>query len=217
MKAMRKLAAAGVILAGTLRAVASQQVTAPAPFSGLLDEHPAIAYATRPTTDRVSRLNAALHAGDARLSFQGEGGYLRSVLEALGLSPSSQLLVMSKTGIQADFTSPANPRALYFDDSLAVGYIPGARVIELAAHDPEQGVVFYTIESDGEPGAAIHAAHRLRELPCVRQYARRAGAAGAQQCARRRRQHPPAAWQSRRRSSNTCSATLGWLVRDRQV
>ena len=152
MKAMRSLAGAGVILSATLlRAVASQQVTAPAPFPGLLDEHPAIAYATRPTTDQVARLNAALDAGRARLSFQAEGGYLRSVLEALGLSPSSQLLVMSKTGIQADFTSPANPRALYFDDSLAVGYIPGARVIELAAHDPEQGVVFYTIDqTDGQ-------------------------------------------------------------------
>jgi hypothetical protein len=147
MKAMRSLAAASVILAVTLlRAGASQQATAPEPFPGLLDEHPAIAYATRPTTDRVARLNAALDAGDARLSFQGEGGYLRSVLDALGLSPGSQLLVMSKTGIQAGFTSPANPRALYFDDSLAVGYIPGARAIELAAHDPEQGVVFYTID-----------------------------------------------------------------------
>ena len=147
MRAMRSLAAAGVLLTATLlRAVASQQAPPSEPFPGLLDEHPAIAYATRPTTDRVARVNAALEAGRASLTLQGPGGYLRSVLDAVGLSSDSQVLVFSKTGIQADVTGPANPRALYFDDSLVVGYIPGARAIELAAHDPDQGVVFYTLD-----------------------------------------------------------------------
>ena len=58
----------------------------------------------------------------------------------------SQLLVFSKTGIQRQQTGPRNPRALYFDESVVVGYIPGAPVIELAAHDPQQGVVFYTLD-----------------------------------------------------------------------
>jgi hypothetical protein len=29
---------------------------------------------------------------------------------------------------------------------VVIGYVPGARFLELAAHDPEQGVVFYTID-----------------------------------------------------------------------
>jgi hypothetical protein len=58
----------------------------------------------------------------------------------------SQLLVFSKTGVQRAFTSPHNPRAIFFDESVVVAYVPGAPVIELAAHDPQQGVVFYTLE-----------------------------------------------------------------------
>jgi hypothetical protein len=73
-------------------------------------------------------------------------GYLVALLEALGVTPESQLLVFSKTGVQSAYTSPHNPRALFFDQSVAVGYVPGALAIELAAHDPQQGVVFYTLD-----------------------------------------------------------------------
>jgi hypothetical protein len=59
---------------------------------------------------------------------------------------ASQLLVFSKTGVQSAFTSPRHPRAIYFDQSVAVGYVPGAPLIEIAAHDPQQGVVFYTLD-----------------------------------------------------------------------
>ena len=58
----------------------------------------------------------------------------------------SQLLVFSKTGVQRAYTSPHNPRALYFDPSVAVAYVPGAPLLEVAAHDPQQGVVFYTLD-----------------------------------------------------------------------
>jgi hypothetical protein len=68
------------------------------------------------------------------------------VLEALDISLDSQLLVFSKTGVQRAYTSPRNPRSLFFNESVAVGYVPGAPVIELAAHDPQQGVVFYTVD-----------------------------------------------------------------------
>ena len=58
------------------------------------------------------------------------------------------MLVFSKTGVQRAYTSPNNPRALYFDESVVVGYVPGAPVIEMAAHDPQQGVVFYTLDQN---------------------------------------------------------------------
>ena len=112
---------------------------------GLLDEHPAIEYATRPPRDRIATLNRALDAGAASLAFEPQTGYLRSVLRALDVPVESQMLVLSRTGVQRLFTSPANPRALYYNDAVAVGYIRGSPFLELVAHDPEQGAVFYTL------------------------------------------------------------------------
>jgi hypothetical protein len=123
----------------------AEQPTPPG-FADVLDEHPVIQYAQRPTRDRVS-LHQAIAQGAVSLAFDDAGGgYLRAVLAQLGISAESQILVFSKTGIQSAATSPQNPRALYFDDSVVVGYIAGARYLEVAAHDPEQGVVFYTID-----------------------------------------------------------------------
>ena len=116
------------------------------PWPGVLDEHPAIQYATRPTRDRVAALNQALAQNQRVLQRDPRTGYLLGVLDALGVPKASQLLVFSKTGVQRTYTSPRNPRALFFDQSVAVGYNPGAPVIELAAHDPQQGVVFYTLD-----------------------------------------------------------------------
>src|SRR2546421_392991 len=84
------------------------------PQPGVLDEHPAIQYRFRPTTDRVTQLNRALAAGRT-LSRDPQNGYLRAVLDALGVPVESQLLVFSKTGVQRAYTSPHTPRALYFD------------------------------------------------------------------------------------------------------
>ncbi len=118
----------------------------PEPWAGVLDEHPDIQYASRPTTDRVAKLNQVLTQNGRSLQRESRTGYLLPVLKALGVPVESQLLVFSKTGVQRAYTSPHNPRALFFDQSVAVGYIPGAPVIELAAHDPQQGVVFYTLD-----------------------------------------------------------------------
>ena len=41
-----------------------------------------------------------------------------------------------------------NPRAVYFTDTVAVGYVRGARIIEVAAQDPSQGVIFYELSQD---------------------------------------------------------------------
>ena len=114
--------------------------------AGVLDEHPSIQYAIRPTTDRVAKLNQALTQGGRSLQRDTRTGYLLPVLEALGVPVESQLLVFSKTGVQRAYTSPHNPRAIFFDESVVVAYVPGAPAIELAAHDPQQGVVFYTLD-----------------------------------------------------------------------
>jgi hypothetical protein len=140
------LASAAVVVACVTGVLTAGQVRDA--WKGVLDEHPVIQYATRPTTDRVAKLGQALAANTRSLQRDPRSGYLRSLLEALDLSPDSQLLVFSKTGVQSAYTSPRNPRALFFDKSVVVGYVPGAPVIEMAAHDPQQGVVFYTVDQN---------------------------------------------------------------------
>ncbi len=84
----------------------------------------------------------------------GQVGYkvkldLPALLERLGIASDSQALVFSKTSFQAGKISPRNPRAIYFNDSVAVGWVRGSASMELAAVDPRQGVMFYTLDGDG--------------------------------------------------------------------
>lgn len=117
-------------------------------YAGTLDQHPAIDYRGGPLSDPVTALKADLTAKTTTLVFEGQQGYLRSVLERLDVPVESQLLLFSKTGIQSAHTSPEHPRALYFNDRVIVGYIPGAPLLEIASHDPRQGVIFHTLKQD---------------------------------------------------------------------
>jgi hypothetical protein len=97
-----------------------------------------------PFTDPVAQLVAS----NPKLAYRpGPLGYLPALLEALRISPDSQALVFSKTSFQSQKISPRNPRAIYFSDSVAVGYVPGGEVMELASFDPKQGIVFYTLDA----------------------------------------------------------------------
>ena len=111
-----------------------------------LVREPAIAYFTTPSTDRVARLNADLESGSVRLAFDPVQGYLPSILQALRMPAASQLLVFTKSSVQASRITPRNPRAIFFDDTVTLGFIPGAEFLEFAAEDPRQGVVFYTLD-----------------------------------------------------------------------
>jgi hypothetical protein len=111
--------------------------------------HPEINYLAGPTTDPVARLNARLASGDVQLRGEPTNGYLRSVLQALDVPVESQILVFSKTSFQASRIGPGNPRAIYFNDQVAVGWVRGGDVLEFASHDPAQGTVFYTLAQPG--------------------------------------------------------------------
>ncbi len=112
-------------------------------FDGAM--HPSIAYASRPRTDAIARLSAALEAGTLRLQFDERSGYLRSLLKALDVDADSQIAVFSKTSLQAPFISPRNPRAIYFNDQVTVAW-PRGGFIEIAAQDRTQGTAFYMLE-----------------------------------------------------------------------
>jgi hypothetical protein len=109
-------------------------------------DHPAIQYSSGTPADAVARLNRRLLSGAARLSFDNPRAHLHSVLAALEISSASQVLVYSETSLQSDRISPAAPRALYFNDAVAVGWVKGSDLLEVAAHDPVLGVNFYTLE-----------------------------------------------------------------------
>ena len=111
-------------------------------------DHPAISYSTAATSDAVSALNARLAAGSATLKYDESSGYLRSVLDALSVPVESQMMVFSQTSLQASQIRMHNPRAVFFNDTVAVGYIRGAKVIEVASQDPVQGVIFYDLAQD---------------------------------------------------------------------
>ena len=127
-------------------------------------EHPAIAYAEREGDNRVRRLGDALERGAVHLAFDAQTGrgYLPSLLEGLGVPAESQVLVFSETSQQAKQIGPSHPRAIYFDDSVAVGWVPGTEHLEIAAQDPEQGVVFYTLAQHGGEKPRV-----AREIGCL--------------------------------------------------
>jgi hypothetical protein len=125
-------------------------------------DHPAIQYATRAPSDRLAALAKRLAAGDAKLTFNADNGYLTAMLGALGIPLESQIAVFSETSVQAELITPKNPRALFFDDSVAVGWVRGADTLELAAHDPQQGVIFYTLDQRRAPAPRLE-----RQLSCL--------------------------------------------------
>jgi len=109
-------------------------------------DHAAIRYSSADTTDSAALLNRRLRAGTAALKFEPAHGYLRSLLDALAVPAESQALVFSQTSFQAPHINYRNPRAVYFTDTVAVGWVRGGEILEIAAQDPVQGVVFYALD-----------------------------------------------------------------------
>lgn len=109
-------------------------------------DHPAIGYLTRGTDDAVARLDQALSEGKAKLAFDPKSGYLPALLAALDVRADSQLLVFARTSLQRPYISPRTPRAIYFNDRVAVAFIKDAPFIEISVQDKAQARVFYTLD-----------------------------------------------------------------------
>jgi hypothetical protein len=118
-------------------------------FPGGINQ-PGIEYEKRPVNDRFAELSRRLQQGKVQLQFEPVTGYLRSLLRALDVPIESQLLVFSKTSKLRPLINPRNPRAIYFNESVSVGWVRGSRTLEIAAQDPRQGVIFYTLNQHPE-------------------------------------------------------------------
>ncbi len=108
-------------------------------------ENGGIRYSQETSSGPIAQLAARLRGGSARLEWDERQGWLSALLKSLAITQHSQLLVFSKTSLQRDFIYPNNPRALYFNDTSYVGFIPGAPLIELSEVDSRLGAVFFTL------------------------------------------------------------------------
>jgi hypothetical protein len=96
----------------------------------------------------VAALIERIERGETRLDYHPVRGYLDSLLAALDINPSSQMLVFSQTSLQSRLIEPRTPRAIYFNDDVYVAFVQNAP-IEIASLDPSFGPVFYLLEQDG--------------------------------------------------------------------
>lgn len=126
-------------------------------------EQPPVSYSASQPNDAITRLQQRFAAGE--LAFAGsDRDILHAMLRELNVPIESQVLVFSKTSLQRGRIRPARPRALYFSDSVYVGWVPGG-LIEIAAIDPQLGPVFYSFDpraAGGEPRGFV------RDLDCLR-------------------------------------------------
>jgi hypothetical protein len=134
-----------VALAAALTALSMGAAAQRAGAFGASRDHPAIAYSDGPVATAVTELVENIRRGKAQLTFDPVSGYLRSILDSLGVPIESQVLVYSETSFQAHKINRQNPRAVFFNDRVAVGWVRGGDVLEIAAQDPRQGTIFYQL------------------------------------------------------------------------
>lgn len=139
-------------------------------------DQPPVSYSTATPRDAATRLQEKIASG--KLTVPGaEQAALQTLLKELGVPVASQVLVFSKTSLQRGRIRPDRPRALYFSDSVYVGWVPGG-LAEIAAIDPQLGPVFYTVDlpaaKDGRPTIArdgdcmrCHGGTFVRDVPGV--------------------------------------------------
>jgi len=151
------------LAAGLIAAAAAWSGDLEGLFPGGLD-HPAIRYSATPANDPVARLNRQLQEGAVHLRFEPPQGWLRSVLQALDIPIESQMAVFSKTSLQKPLINPQNPRTIFFNDSVAAAWVRYEPFVELAAEDPRQGVIFYTL--DQQPSEQARFVRRDSCLTC---------------------------------------------------
>ena len=82
---------------------------ATATASGQDIERDPINYSAGTPRNAVNRLQERLNSGEAKLDYEEDQGYLRSVLRSLDVPVSSQVLVFSKTSLQRERISPKTP------------------------------------------------------------------------------------------------------------
>ena len=127
-------------------------------------DRPPHEYHTRQPRDRFTRLKADLESGRLALDRSSEKAFVISLLGALEIPVTSQMLVFSTTSLQLRLITPSNPRALFFNEEIYIGWVPGGR-IEVLGLDPELGAIFYIFDPPRE-GAPVRVERSERCMNC---------------------------------------------------
>jgi hypothetical protein len=107
-------------------------------------ELPPLKYSETASNDAVAKLAKEIEMGTWNVEATDGKGFLKALLEKLGVPEESQVLVFSKTSLQNSLINQRNPRSLYFSMDAYVGWVPGGKV-EVIIEDEKLGPVFYTI------------------------------------------------------------------------
>lgn len=140
----RLLLASAACIGAALAALSAQGDTTRAVLDS---EYNLIGYNEKATRNPVAQLADRLESGEVELEWREERGYLDSLLEALNISPASQVLVFSPTSLQYRLISPETPRALFFNDETYIGFVQKSTIVEIATMDAEKGLVFYVFNN----------------------------------------------------------------------
>ncbi len=159
MRAAVLFSLTGALFAGTVAMAMAQRAGA---FDRSID-HPAIRYGTTDANTVVEALNRKLADRSASLVFDEKSGYLKSVLDLLNIPVESQVLVYTQTSQQAQHITMTNPRAIYFNDTVSVGYVRGGGLLEIVAQDAALGSVFYAVRQERAAAPTFG-----REQQCLR-------------------------------------------------
>ena len=99
-------------------------------------------YLEKEPRDPFSKIMKSLEQGEGPNDYGNEMEYIEALLAKLKISKHSQQLVFSTTSLQLSRISPRNPRAIYFNEDLYLGYVPGGQ-IEIIGIDPGIGAIPY--------------------------------------------------------------------------
>ena len=99
-------------------------------------------YFSREAKDPTTLLMKRVQSGEILIKEKNGRPLVERFLKELKLDKDTQVLVFSKTSLQRRAVSYNNPRAIYFNESVYLGWMPNGR-IEIASFDPELGPIFY--------------------------------------------------------------------------
>ncbi len=163
------------IIFATICTSAFGLIAAAASASAQEFEQEPIHYSQSRPDNRVSQWIDQVAAGDKTLAFDERFGYLPSLLQALDVPASSQMLVFSKTSLQRQRITARTPRALYFNDEVYIGFCQQGDVLEISAADPNLGAVFYTLDQEPDSSPSFrrqtdnclicHGSSQTKEVP----------------------------------------------------
>lgn len=152
---MRKILVGGLLLLAAISAATSGAALAQRSGDALPLDSAAIAYRSAPLDDPATKLSRKIEQGKLRLAYDPVTGYLPALLKALDIPVESQMAVFSKTSVQGLRIEPSNPRVLFFNDSVIVGWVRGGS-IEIASQDPVRGMIFYLLDQSAQPTFVRH-------------------------------------------------------------